>query len=81
MNFPFINKIKIIFAKILTINKFEKAPSLSKLEELAIEGIENARTNFNNADEGAIDLAIYELMTAEERLNILIKERKKEAIR
>lgn len=77
MNYPFINKIKIIFAKILTINKFEKAPSLSKLEELTIEGIENARMNFDNADDDTINLAIYELMAAEERLNVLIKERKK----
>lgn len=67
-------------ANIFKKNSYDESPSLSKLEKSIIEGVINARSNFQNADEDTIDLAIYELMAAEERLNILIKERKKETI-
>lgn len=73
MSFSFISKIKNKFIK----DRYEEAPSLSRLEKLTIERVEIAISNFKEADEDTIDLAIYELMAAEERLNLLIKERKK----
>lgn len=67
------NKIYSKFMK----NKYEKPPSLDEIEELTIKEVEYARSNFNDADEETIDLAIYQLMAAEERLSLLIRERKK----
>ena len=77
MGRQFIRKIKNKFYEKFMASKFEEAPSLDELEKLTIEEVENARLNFNDADEDTIDLAIYELMAAEERLSLLIKERKK----
>ncbi|MDR7870889.1 MAG: hypothetical protein RIN55_08530 [Tissierellaceae bacterium] len=77
MSFSFINKMKTNLYKKFYKDKYKKAPSLSELEKLTIDEVENARSNFKNCDEDTIDLAIYELMAAEERLNLLIKERKK----
>ena len=76
MNFTFISKFK------KNINNLKKDKSGKKLspkeiQRLTIEEVEYARSNFKDADEDTIDLAIYELMAAEERLNLLIKDRKK----
>lgn len=76
MGFSF-NKIKDQLYHKLIKEKNVDAPSFSELEKLAIEEVQNARSNFDDADEDTVDLAIYQLMAAEERLNLLIKERKK----
>ena len=46
-----------------------------KLKEL-VDEVNRCSTNFNQADKAIIDIATYELMAAEERLNLYIKERK-----
>lgn len=74
-------KIQNIFYNKFMKNKFEEAPSLDEIEKFTISEVENARSNYNNADEDTIDLAIYELMVAEERLNLLIKEKKRSHIK
>lgn len=74
----FISKIKSKYYNKLLINKYEEAPSFDEVEKLTIEEVKNARSNFNDADEDTVDLAIYELMAAEERLSLLIKERKRD---
>lgn len=43
----------------------------------AIMDVEIAKSNFDNAkNKESIDMAIYQLMEAEEKLNLLIQERK-----
>lgn len=69
----FKNRIYNKFMK----NKYLEAPSLDEIEKMTIEEVEQARSKFNDADENTVDLAIYELMAAEERLSLLIRERKK----
>lgn len=69
----FKNKIYNKFMK----NKHQEAPSLDEIEKLTIKEVEQARAKFNDADLDTIDLAIYQLMAAEERLSLLIRERKK----
>ena len=76
MRFSF-NKIKDKLYHKFSKGKDMDMPSLSEIEKLTIEEVKNARSNFDDADEDTVDLAIYELMAAEERLNLLIKERKK----
>ena len=49
-----------------------------KLKEL-VDEVNRCSTNFNQADEAVIDIATYELMAAEERLNLYLKERKEVA--
>lgn len=46
-----------------------------KLKEL-VDEVNRCNTNFNQADESIISIVTYELMAAEERLNLYIKERK-----
>lgn len=46
--------------------------------ELAILELNRARNMFDNADDSTLSLAIYELMAAEEKINMLIKEKKRE---
>lgn len=46
-----------------------------KLKEL-IDEVNRCNTNFNQADKSTVSIATYELMAAEERLNLYIKERK-----
>ena len=46
-----------------------------KLKEL-IDEVNRCNTNFNQADKSTVSIAMYELMAAEERLNLYIKERK-----
>lgn len=41
-----------------------------------INDVEQARNNFNNADKDYINIATYELMAAEEKLNNYIREKK-----
>lgn len=77
MFLQFISQIKNKFQDKIMKYKFDEAPSLDQLEKSTIEEVQNARLNFNDADEETVDLAIYELMAAEERLSLLIKERKK----
>lgn len=72
-----IKNLKNILISKLGKDKYPKAPSLDEVEKMTIEEVNNARSNFNDADDDTIDLAIYELMAAEERLSLLIKERKK----
>lgn len=55
-----------------------KEPILDKDARIAFNNLYIARSNFNEANDMAIDLAIYELLTAEERLNFIIRERKLE---
>lgn len=43
-----------------------------------INDVEQARNNFNNAEPDYINIATYELMAAEERLNQHIREMKLE---
>jgi|GEM_PF-5328411 len=74
------NTISNLVDKIKTILRMEKKEGLSSLaeeEKRLIEELKKARQKFNTADEDSVDLAIYELLAAEERLNLLIKERKK----
>ena len=73
----FISKIKIKYYNKFVRKKYKEAPSFDEMEKITIEEVKNARSNFNDADEDTVDLAIYELMAAEERLSLLIKERKK----
>lgn len=76
MGFSYIKKVKNnIYSKFIK-DKTPQAPSLSEIEKLTIEEVENARSNFKDADKDTIDLAIYELMAAEERLNLLIRDKK-----
>lgn len=77
MTFSILNKIRNYLYIKFEKDKYKEVPSFSELEKLTIMELENARSNFRDADENTIDLAIYELMAAEERLNLLIKERKK----
>ena len=77
MTKKFISKIKSKYYNKFLINKYAETPSFDEVEKLTIEEVKNARSNFNDADDDSIDLAIYELMAAEERLSLLIKERKK----
>ena len=44
----------------------------------AIENLHIARSNYNEASGQVTDLVIYELLLAEERLNLIISERKEE---
>ena len=46
-----------------------------KLKELVNE-VNRCNTNFNQTDKSTVSIAMYELMAAEERLNLYIKERK-----
>lgn len=46
-----------------------------KLKEL-VEEVNRCNTNFNQTDKSTVSIATYELMAAEERLNLYIKERK-----
>lgn len=46
-----------------------------KLKEL-VDEVNRCSANFNQADEAVIDIATYELLAAEERLNLYLKERK-----
>lgn len=74
------NTISNLVDKIKTILRMEKKeglPSLAEEEKRLIEELKKARQKFNTADEDSVDLAIYELLAAEERLNLLIKKRKK----
>ena len=48
-----------------------------KLREL-IDEVNRCNTNFNQTDKSTVDIAIYELLVAEERLNLYLKERKEE---
>jgi len=45
-----------------------------------INDVEIARRNFQNADPDYVDIAIYELMAAEEKLNEYIREQKKKEV-
>ncbi len=47
-----------------------------KLKEL-VDEVNRCNANFNQSDESTISIATYELMAAEERLNLYLKERKK----
>lgn len=55
-----------------------KEPILDNDARVAFNNIYIARSNFNEASGMSIDLAIFELLTAEERLNLIIRERKLE---
>lgn len=48
-----------------------------KLKELVNE-VNRCNTNFNQTDKSTVNIAIYELLVAEERLNLYLKERKEE---
>ncbi len=76
VNLRFISKLK---ANINNLKKDKSGKKLSpkEIERLTIEEVKYARSNFKDADEDTMDLAIYELMAAEERLNLLIRDRKK----
>ena len=77
MSFTYIKNIGKYICRKLLKNKPNEAPTLSSIEKSTIEEVENARSNFKDADEDTIDLAIYELMAAEERLNLLIRDKKR----
>ena len=77
MDLVLLKKLRKGFSTKVINKEPDKPPALSHEEKLAIEEVEIARSNFNDADEDTIDLAIYELMVAEERLNLLIKNKKK----
>lgn len=76
MDNSFFNKKLEKFHKKFKTNKSNKSYSLNKAEKQLVQNLQNARDNFDDADENSIDLAIYELMVAEERLNLLIKNKK-----
>ncbi|NLY46971.1 MAG: hypothetical protein GX053_13430 [Tissierella sp.] len=77
MGLLLITKIKTKFYNKFMKNKYDDPPAFDEIEKLTIEEVRNARTRFDEADENSVDLAIYELMAAEERLSLLIQERKK----
>ena len=77
MGILLITKIKNRIYEKLKKNKYEEELEFDEVKKLTIEEVKNARSNFHDADKDAVDLAIYELMAAEERLNLLIKDRKK----
>ena len=46
----------------------------------ALEEQKQAEINFNHADSQYIDVAIYQLSAAQEKMNVIIKQIKKEGI-
>ena len=48
-----------------------------RLKDL-VDEVNRCNTNFNQADEATVSIATYELLAAEEKLNLYIKERKNE---
>ncbi len=70
------NLRKKIYNKFMK-NNYQEAPSLDEIEKMTIKEVEQARAKFDDADSDNIDIAIYQLMAAEERLSLLIRERKR----
>lgn len=43
-----------------------------------VDEVNRCNTNFNQADDATVSIAIYDLRAAEERLDLYLKERKSE---
>lgn len=44
--------------------------------KVLVDEVNRCNTNFNEADEATVNIAIYELGAAEEKLNLYLKERR-----
>ena len=71
-------KFKKIFIRTRKKIFVTKEPNIDNEARIAFNNLYIARSNFNEASDMSIDLAIFELLTAEERLNLVIRERKLE---